>query len=128
MNTSSINWFEIPVVDMTRAERFYAGVLNATFAPDCPVSREIEAMSVFACNDNPESVTGCLIQGLGYTPATGGTLVYLNAAPSIDAALDRVRGAGGEVALPKTALPPGLGFFAHVIDSEGNRIGLHALQ
>jgi predicted enzyme related to lactoylglutathione lyase len=39
-----------------------------------------------------------------------------------------VQGAGGEIALPKTALPPGLGFFAHIIDSEGNRVGLHALQ
>jgi uncharacterized protein len=128
MNTSSVNWFEIPVVDIKRAESFYSAVLNATFAPNCPVSREIDAMSVFACNDNEDSVTGCLIQGQHYTPATSGSLVYLNAAPSIDAALERVRGAGGEVALPKTALPPGLGFFAHVIDSEGNRVGLHALQ
>ena len=38
------------------------------------------------------------------------------------------RRAGGKVALPKTALPEGLGFFAHIIDSEGNRVGLHALQ
>jgi predicted enzyme related to lactoylglutathione lyase len=55
-------------------------------------------------------------------------MVYLNAEPSIDAALERVRKAGGEIVLPKTALPPGLGFFAHVLDSEGNRIGFHAQQ
>jgi uncharacterized protein len=128
MNTSSVNWFEIPVNDIARAERFYSAVLAATFSPNCATSQQIQAMSVFACNDNPDSVTGCLIQGEGYAPATAGSMVYLNAAPSIDAALARVRDAGGEVALPKTALPPGLGFFAHIIDSEGNRVGLHAIQ
>jgi predicted enzyme related to lactoylglutathione lyase len=128
MNTSSVNWFEIPVFDIARAERFYSAVLAATFAPNCATAQQIQAMSIFACNDDPESVTGCLVQGEGYTPATAGSLVYLNAAPSIDAALARVAAAGGNVALPKTALPPGLGFFAHIIDSEGNRVGLHALQ
>ena len=29
---------------------------------------------------------------------------------------------------PKTALPPGMGFFAHFVDSEGNRVGLHSLE
>lgn len=128
MNTSSVNWFEIPVNDIARAERFYGAVLAATFAPNCATSEQIQAMSIFACSDSPDSVTGCLIQGEGYEPATAGSLVYLNAAPSIDAALMRVREAGGAIALPKTALPPGLGFFAHIIDSEGNRVGLHALQ
>lgn len=128
MNTSSVNWFEIPVTDIARAERFYGAVLDATFAPNCATSQQIHAMSVFACNDGPDSITGCLIAGEGYAPATTGSLVYLNAAPSIDAALARVRDAGGAIALPKTALPPGLGFFAHIIDSEGNRVGLHALQ
>jgi predicted enzyme related to lactoylglutathione lyase len=128
MNTSNVNWFEIPVGNMARAERFYGVVLDATFAPNCDTSAEIQAMSVFACSDRVNGVTGCLIQGEGYLPATSGSLVYLNAAPSIDAALARVRDAGGTVALPKTELPRGLGFFAHIIDSEGNRVGLHALQ
>jgi predicted enzyme related to lactoylglutathione lyase len=128
MNTSSIDWFEIPVTDMQRAERFYATTLAATFIPSCTASPQIQAMSVFGYDQTKEGVSGCLIQGLGYTPATVGSVVYLNAAPSIDAALERVHKAGGEIALPKTALPPGLGFFAHVIDSEGNRIGFHAQQ
>lgn len=128
MNTSSVNWFEIPVADIARAERFYGAVLAATFAPNCATSEQIEAMSVFACSDAPDSVTGCLIQGRNYAPSSTGSLVYLNAAPSIDAALARVRDAGGDIALSKTALPRGLGFFAHIIDTEGNRVGLHALQ
>ena len=33
---------------------------------------------------------------------------------------------GGKVALPRQALPPGMGFFAHIHDLDGNRVGLHA--
>ena len=31
------------------------------------------------------------------------------------------------LASPRVALPPGMGFFAHIIDLDGNREGLHAL-
>jgi predicted enzyme related to lactoylglutathione lyase len=34
--------------------------------------------------------------------------------------------AGGRVQTAKTALPPGMGFFARIEDSEGNAVGLHA--
>jgi uncharacterized protein len=53
--------------------------------------------------------------------------VYLNAAPSLDAWLARVPAAGGSIAQPKVTLPDGMGVFAHIIDSEGNRVGLHAM-
>jgi len=46
----------------------------------------------------------------------------------LDAALQRAQSAGGVVAQPRTALPPGMGFFAHISDLDGNRVGLHALQ
>ena len=55
------------------------------------------------------------------------TLVYLDASPSLDAALARVTQAGGRIALERQALPPGMGFFAHITDLDGNRVGLHAL-
>jgi predicted enzyme related to lactoylglutathione lyase len=54
-------------------------------------------------------------------------LVYLDATPSLDAALERAVAHGGQVALPRQALPPGMGFFAHIRDLDGNRVGLHAL-
>jgi uncharacterized protein len=60
-------------------------------------------------------------------PSAGGTLVYLDASPSLDAALARVTQAGGKIAMPRQALPPGLGFIAHITDLDGNRVGLHAL-
>jgi predicted enzyme related to lactoylglutathione lyase len=52
--------------------------------------------------------------------------VYLDASPSLDAALERVVAQGGKIALPRQALPPGMGVFAHIHDLDGNRVGLHA--
>jgi len=61
----------------------------------------------------------------GHLPS--GTLIYLDASPSLDAALARTLAAGGQVALARQALPPGMGFFAHITELDGNRVGLHAL-
>lgn len=76
--------------------------------------------------DQP-GVGGCLMEDDTLKPSSDGAIVYLNAEPSIDDVLGRVEANGGSIALGKTALPPGMGFFAHIIDSENNRVGLHAL-
>jgi uncharacterized protein len=54
-------------------------------------------------------------------------LIFLNAGPSLDAVLARVKSVGGHITTPKVALPGNMGVFAHITDSEGNRVGLHAL-
>ena len=40
--------------------------------------------------------------------------------------LARVEAAGGRIASPKVQLPGDMGAFAHIVDTEGNRVGLHA--
>ena len=81
-----------------------------------------------ACSPNDDGAAGgCLLKGPGYAPGADGVVAYLNADPSLDAALARVARAGGRIAQPRTELPKDLGCFAHVIDSEGNRVGLHAM-
>ena len=45
-----------------------------------------------------------------------------------NAALERAVAQGGQIALPRQALPPGMGFFAHIHDLDGNRVGLHAMN
>jgi predicted enzyme related to lactoylglutathione lyase len=72
-------------------------------------------------------VGGCLIAGPSAPrPGDAGKLVYLNAGASLDAVLARVVAAGGRIATPKVQLPGEIGCFAHVADTEGNRVGLHA--
>ena len=117
-------WFEIPVLDMDRAQTFYEALLAA------PMRREAmgpKTLAMFGYADS--SVGGCLLAGADVpAPSTGGTLVYLNAEPSLDAVLARVHAAGGSIATPKQRLPGDMGCFAHITDTEGNRVGLHALS
>lgn len=121
----AINWFEIPVADLTRAMRFYQTLTGV------PLRREVmgapgEELAVFEVDD-PEGIKGALLSSPHAQPSAQGTVVYLNAGPNIQTWLDRVAAAGGSIVVGKTALPPGMGYFAHIIDSEGNRVGLHAL-
>jgi uncharacterized protein len=120
---NATKWFEIPVRDMERAQRFYEAVLAQ------PMRREQmgpHTLAVFSYDE--AGVGGCLMSGSDVAaPSESGSLVYLNAEPALDVVLARVAAAGGAVTLPRTALPPGMGFFAHVRDSEGNRVGLHAM-
>lgn len=121
MNRDAITWFEIPVRDIERSVPFYEAVLGR------PLRREAMGdmqLAVFPCAEG--GATGCLQAGPGVPAPGSATLVYLDAAPSLDAALVRAAAHGGRIVKPKTALPPGMGSFAHVEDPEGNRIGLHA--
>ena len=123
--TNAISWFEIPTVQLDRAQAFYESVLGR------PMRRETMGPSqgaVFAYDRAAAGVGGALMMGPSAPAlATGGTLVYLDASPALDTALARVVAAGGQVVLPRQALPPGMGFFAHITDLDGNRVGLHAL-
>lgn len=122
---NAINWFEIPVRDLDRAQKFYETVLSA---PMQRAEMGEDTMLMFQYDQEQGAVGGCLVAGKNVPdPAMHGTLVYLNAAPAIDAVLARVTSAGGRITTPKTALPPGMGFFAVFADTEGNRVGLHAL-
>jgi uncharacterized protein len=120
--SNAINWFEIPVTDMDRAQRFYENVLGRS------LHREAfgeEHLAVFPY-DAP-ATGGCLQLGAQNSAAPGsGLRIYLDCMPSIDAALARVEGAGGRIVAPKLELPKGIGFIAHMRDTEGNEVGLHA--
>ena len=121
---NAISWFEIPSTQLDKAQAFYETVLG------CKMRRETMGPSEGAVfpYDAQEGVGGAILAGpTAPAPASGGTLIYLDASPSLDAALARALKAGGKVALPRQALPPGMGFFAHITDLDGNRVGLHAL-
>jgi len=121
---NAVTWFEIPSTQLDKAQAFYEAVL------ECKMRREPMGPSEGAVfpYEREEGVGGALLAGpTAPAPASNGTLIYLDASPSLDAALARAVKAGGKVALPRQALPPGLGFFAHITDLDGNRVGLHAL-
>ena len=121
---NAISWFEIPVVDLDRAQAFYETVLARK------LRREDfggDALAVFPY-DAP-ATGGALQAGASATARAGSSIrIYLDCMPSIDAVLARVEAAGGHIVAPKSALPPGMGFIAHMRDTEGNEVGLHALE
>jgi len=121
-----LTWFEIPVADIDRAKTFYETILNIKMIKRNDGTHE----SVFFPYDpnviqaTSGRVTGVLSKSERNTPSANGTLVYINASPNIHTVLDKVEQAGGKIISPKIQIPPGL--IAIIMDSEGNRIGLHA--
>ena len=117
---NAINWFEIPSTDLERAAKFYETVLDVT------LRRELfEAVpnAVFPADEG--SVGGAVIQS-HERPSKDGVIPYLNARSiaKLDAALAKTPAAGGSVVMPKTSIGP-MGWIAVIIDTEGNRVGLH---
>lgn len=120
--TNALNWFEIPALDFQRAQSFYATVLG----------RPVESMSMGPVtmgmlSSDQQGVGGAIVHGDGMSPSQQGTLVYLNGGDDLATMLARVEGAGGKIAAPKTEIGNGFGFFAHFIDTEGNKVGLHSM-
>jgi uncharacterized protein len=74
------------------------------------------------------ATSGAIMKGDGYAPTGTGTIVYLSSKVDLDVPLSKVARAGGRVTTPKTALPDGMGYFAHFVDSEGNRVGVHSME
>ena len=70
-------------------------------------------------------VGGAVVQGPGCLPNDTGALLYLNAAAGLEAMLERVEQAGGRVVMGRTLIGEDAGWFALIIDTEGNRLALH---
>ena len=122
MTNDALNWFEIPVLDLDRAQRFYETLLGRSLRRE---EMGPQTLAVFPYDDG--RVGGALLKGPGApAPSVDGIVIYLNAAPSLDAVLSRAAELGAKVLLPKLQLPGDIGAIAHIADSEGNRIGLHS--
>ena len=123
---NAISWFEIPATELDRAQKFYETIFNVSMIP---MDMENIKMRMFPLNDMMTQVGGAVVDSGGFhkPSATDGPLVYLNANPDVQNVLDRVAAAGGNIMVPKTQISPEYGYMAVIIDTEGNRIGLHSI-
>lgn len=122
---NAISWFEIPSADINRAQKFYETIFGISMIPmDFPQLQ----MRMFPIED-PMNVGGAICQsGDFYKPsADSGPLVYLNANPDVQIVLDKIEAAGGKIVVPKTEISPEHGHMAVFLDTEGNRVALHAI-
>jgi predicted enzyme related to lactoylglutathione lyase len=118
-----VGWFEIYVQDMDRAKTFYEKILAATF-------QKLESPGVemwaFPMQMEAAGAAGALVKMEGKDSGPGGTIVYFS---SDDCAVIASRAVenGGKVVKEKFSIGQ-YGFIAFVNDTEGNLIGLHAMQ
>ena len=113
-------WFEIPAADFERATGFYEKIFATKLKRE---SYQGRGMGVFPY-ERP-NVSGCVMEAPDLAGTESGTVVYLNC-DDLDAVAGRVEKAGGKLLTPRVELPPGMGAFFHIRDSEGNRVGIHA--
>jgi hypothetical protein len=117
---NALTWFEIPTQDLDRAVHFYETVLGVH------LKREVFGGVPHALFPAGQSDTGgALIQDGRRKPSAEGTLIYLDAAGKLDDCVERLRGTGGTLMLPKTDIGDP-GFIAVFRDSEGNSVALHS--
>jgi hypothetical protein len=121
--TKPLGWFEIPALDFSRARSFYESLLDVQLRDHVAGPN---LMGVFPY-DAEKASGGCVMKGPGMVPTNDGVIVYLNAGDELGPVLSRVSPLGGEVVFPRTPVP-GIGFFAHIKDTEGNRVGLFAVK
>jgi predicted enzyme related to lactoylglutathione lyase len=122
---NAISWFEIPTIDLSRAQKFYEAIFGFTMTPmDLPNIK----MRMFPIEDMM-GVGGALVYSEGfYKPSlTDGPLIYLNGNPDVQLILDKVEAAGGKITVPKTLISPEYGSMAVITDTEGNRIAFHSI-
>lgn len=129
--TNAVTWFEIPVTNTARAKKFYETILDIemntqfleetkeelTFFPFSPAGI-VRATS--------GRVSGALVKNDRVKPSDHGTTVYINANPTLQKVMDKVEPAGGKIIVSKTKILAG--YIAIIQDTEGNRIGIHAVE
>lgn len=116
--SNPVVYFEIPVLDIERAVRFYGAVFNLQFEKEIIDSNE---MALFPFVQHASGISGALAKGEIYKPTINGVLIYF-ATNTIDATLELATANGGQILYPIT--DNGIGLVAEFEDTEGNRIAL----
>jgi predicted enzyme related to lactoylglutathione lyase len=119
---NTIVWADIPVIDLDRARAFYSAVLQA----DIPLMPGMEGVAFLPGDPQSDEVTGDLVKSENAEPGAGGVTIYLDSKGDPEGMIERAVAAGGQVAMPVSDMGEMVGFIGFFIDSEGNRIGVHA--
>jgi predicted enzyme related to lactoylglutathione lyase len=108
--------FEIPAGDVARAKAFYGGLFGWKFS----AAEGFPDYWMFLTGDPEDDAGGGLMAR--QAPEQVGLVSYF-AVESVDDAVARVQELGGQVVMPKQAVP-GMGWLAHFLDTEGNLIAV----
>ena len=125
VNHNVSGWFEIPVLEMERAIKFYETVLGYQLVREQMGDQE---MAWFPWVENSTGSGGSLVKHHEYKPSQEGVLVYLTAfSGDVSKELSRVELAGGKLLREKIRISEEHGFYGLFLDTEGNKVGLHSM-
>ena len=118
---TEINWFEIHVLDLDRAEAFYKKIFNASFFEMIDYPCEARGITL---NETPESMEGALVKHPSRRPShEHGTILFFEV-DDVDEIVEHVK----QENIPVWREPFSIGHspeqMAIVGDSEGNAIGI----
>ncbi|CAN5156917.1 VOC family protein [soil metagenome] len=123
---SRVVHFEIQADDVERAKSFYAAVFDWSFA-DFGAMAGSTYWGVTTGPDNEPGIDGGLLQRAAPAPGAGhgaNAFVCTMGVGDYDETERRILAAGGQVAMPKTALT-GMAWQGYYLDTEGNTFGIH---
>ena len=107
--------FEIPAVNAERAVKFYESAFGWKFDK----YGEMDYYLATTGDEKETGINGAITMKGDLTAATTNTI----SVPSYEDAVKKIIAAGGEVLMPKTAVP-GVGYMAYCKDTEGNVFGI----
>lgn len=119
-------WVEIPVKDLERAMSFYQAVFDLQ---PTEISDDGERRTTTLLNGGNEGQTPgiSLNQTANFTPSDKGVYIYIDCGSESTSYLPKVEAAGGKVIQGETSMGSA-GYFASILDSEGNMIGLYSYR
>ncbi len=120
-----VGWFELPVINMDRAIKFYQTVFGFELSRNKIGNLD---MAWFPYIETGLGTTGSLVYNQDcYKPSSDGTLIYFTAhSGHLENELSMVEQAGGKILQPRTLITDEIGYMTIILDSEGNRIALHS--
>lgn len=125
MTMNPVNWFEIYVQNIDRAQKFYEAVLQIEMNNLSPPDGEL-SMLAFPMDMEKFGSSGALVHHADVPSGGNSTLIYFN---SEDCAIEeaRIEDAGGKVERPKMSIGD-YGFITLAVDPDGNMFGLHSMK
>jgi predicted enzyme related to lactoylglutathione lyase len=123
LKPNPVNWFEIPVNDLSKATKFYESVFGTELTLN---EMGPTKMAMFPMEKEGSGASGALLKAEGYSPSDNGTLVYLSV-DDIEGTLKNVERNSGKILQEKMNIGEH-GFIGIFQDSEGNRIGIHSMK
>ncbi len=137
MEHSNIKWIQIPATNLSRATTFYENVFDAAF-----FFEKLNGMphAIFKKNNNKELLNGALVEFKDITIGSGPVL-FFDATGDFETIMELIEENGGKIThsktlivakesessytIPNTYIDNKPGYYAHFIDSEGNKMGLY---